>query len=90
MPVPLPKGVECALADDILKVKGPNGELSLLVNSEIEIKIGDESATVAARSGSRFAFALTGTVRALMSNMVTGVTDGFERKLTLVGVGYRA
>ena len=90
MPVPFPKGVECALADNILKVKGPKGELTMLVNSEIEINIGDDTATVAARSGSRFAYALTGTVRSLMSNMVTGVTDGFERKLTLVGVGYRA
>lgn len=90
MPVPLPKDVECALAGDVLKVKGPNGELSMLINSEIEINLGDDSATVTARSGSRFAYALTGTVRALMSNMVTGVTEGFERKLTLVGIGYRA
>jgi large subunit ribosomal protein L6 len=90
MPVPLPKGVECVQVDDLLKIKGPNGELSMTVNSEIEISIGDEAATVAARSGSRFAYAMTGTMRALMSNMVVGVTDGFERKLALVGVGYRA
>jgi large subunit ribosomal protein L6 len=90
VPVPLPKGVECAQVDDILKVKGPKGELSMQVNSEIEIDIGDEAATVKARSGSRFATAMTGTMRALMSNMVIGVTDGFERKLTLVGIGYRA
>jgi large subunit ribosomal protein L6 len=90
VPVPLPKGVECAQVDDILKVKGPKGELTMQVNSEIEIDIGDETATVKARSGSRFAYAMTGTMRALMSNMVIGVTDGFERKLTLVGVGYRA
>jgi large subunit ribosomal protein L6 len=90
IPVPLPKGVECALVDDILKVKGPKGELTMQVNSEIEIKIGDETAIVAARSGSRFAYAMTGTMRALMNNMVLGVTDGFERKLRLVGVGYRA
>jgi large subunit ribosomal protein L6 len=90
MPVPLPKGVECVQVDDLLKIKGPNGELTMTVNSEIEISIGDEAATVAARSGSRFAYAMTGTMRALMSNMVVGVTDGFERKLALVGVGYRA
>jgi large subunit ribosomal protein L6 len=90
MPVPLPKGVECVQVDDLLKVKGPNGELTMTVNSEIEISISDEAATVAARSGSRFAYAMTGTMRALMSNMVVGVTDGFERKLALVGVGYRA
>ena len=90
VPVSLPKGVQCAQVDDVLKVKGPKGELSMSVNSEIEIDIGADAATVAARSGSRFAYAMTGTVRALMSNMVIGVTDGFERKLTLVGVGYRA
>jgi large subunit ribosomal protein L6 len=74
----------------VLKVKGPKGELTMMVNSEIRIEIGDEAAMVAARSGSRFANAMTGTTRALMNNMVTGVTDGFERKLDLVGVGYRA
>jgi large subunit ribosomal protein L6 len=76
--------------DNILKIKGPKGELSMAVNSEVEINIGDDSATVAARSGSRFAYAVTGTMRALINNMVIGVTDGFERKLTLVGIGYRA
>ena len=90
IPVSFPKGVECAQVDNILKIKGPKGELSMAVNSEVEVNIGDDSATVAARSGSRFAFAVTGTMRALINNMVIGVTDGFERKLTLVGVGYRA
>jgi large subunit ribosomal protein L6 len=90
IPVSFPKGVECAQVDNILKIKGPKGELSMAVNSEVEINIGDDSATVAARSGSRFAYAVTGTMRALINNMVIGVTDGFERKLTLVGVGYRA
>jgi large subunit ribosomal protein L6 len=90
MPVTFPQGVECTQAGDVLKVKGPKGELTMMVNSEIQIEIGDEAAMVAARSGSRFAYAMTGTTRALMNNMVTGVTDGFERKLDLVGVGYRA
>jgi large subunit ribosomal protein L6 len=90
IPVSFPKGVECAQVDNILKIKGPKGELSMAVNSEVEINIGDDSATVAARSGSRFAYAVTGTMRALINNMVIGVTDGFERKLTLVGIGYRA
>jgi large subunit ribosomal protein L6 len=90
IPVSFPKGVECAQVDNILKIKGPKGELSMAVNSEVEVNIGDDSATVAARSGSRFALAVTGTMRALINNMVIGVTDGFERKLTLVGIGYRA
>jgi large subunit ribosomal protein L6 len=88
--VPVPKGVEFKLAIDELKVKGPKGELSMAVNSEVEIKVDERAATVAPRSGSRFAHAMAGTTRALINNMVTGVTDGFERKLELVGVGYRA
>ena len=90
MPLSLPKDVECAQSDDYLKMKGPKGELGMSVNPEIEVEINDGVATVAARSGSRFARAMAGTTRALMNNMVTGVTDGFERKLELVGVGYRA
>lgn len=89
-PVPLPKSVEFKLATGELKVKGPKGELSMPVNSEVEVKLDEGFATVAARSGSRFAHAMAGTTRALINNMVTGVTDGFEKKLELVGVGYRA
>ena len=89
-PLPLPKGVEFNLASGVLKVKGPKGELSIDVNSEVEITIEDDVANVSARSGSRFSGAMAGTTRALIGNMVTGVTDGFERKLELVGVGYRA
>ena len=89
-PVALPKGVEVNLSSGELKIKGPKGELTMPVNSEIEIKVEDGNATFAARSGSRFARAMSGTTRALVQNMVTGVSDGFERKLELVGVGYRA
>lgn len=89
-PVPLPKGVELTRAADVLKIKGPKGELSIPINVEIEVELADESAFVAPRSGSRFARSMAGTMRALMSNMVIGVTAGFERKLELVGVGYRA
>jgi len=89
-PVPLPKGVELTRAADVLKIKGPKGELSIPINVEIELELAEESALVAPRSGSRFARSMAGTMRALMSNMVIGVTAGFERKLELVGVGYRA
>ena len=71
-------------------MKGPKGELSLVVNPEVEVTIDDGQAKVAAKGGSRFATAMAGTTRSLVSNMVTGVSDGFERKLELVGVGYRA
>ena len=60
------------------------------VHTEVEISVADGNARIAARSGSRLAKAMAGTTRALINNMVTGVTDGFERKLELVGVGYRA
>ncbi|UCG72671.1 MAG: 50S ribosomal protein L6 [Chromatiales bacterium] len=89
-PVPLPKGVELKQTGEDLAVKGPKGELHLAVNREVEIKVDGSEASVATRSGSRFANAMAGTTRALLGNMVTGVTDGFERKLELVGVGYRA
>ena len=90
MPLPLPKGVDFSQANGILKVKGPKGELSLELNMEVEIDIAEDVATVKARSGSRFATAVSGTTRALLANMVQGVTEGFEKKLELRGVGYRA
>ena len=89
-PVELPKGVEFSQANGVVKVKGPKGELAMELNSEVEIGVADNVASITPRSGSRFANAMSGTTRALVANMVTGVTDGFERKLELVGVGYRA
>jgi len=89
-PLEIPKGVEFTQANGVVKVKGPKGELSMELNSEVEIELEDNVASVRPRSGSRFANAISGTMRALVANMVTGVTDGFERKLELVGVGYRA
>ncbi|MDH3978558.1 MAG: 50S ribosomal protein L6 [Gammaproteobacteria bacterium] len=89
-PLPLPSGVEFNQAADLLKVKGPKGELTMNVNSEVQLALDDGVVSVQARSGSRFANAMAGTTRSLIGNMVTGVTDGFERKLQLVGVGYRA
>jgi large subunit ribosomal protein L6 len=89
-PLSLPKGVELKQTGTELQVKGPKGELRMPLNQEVEVKVGDGEANVATRSGSRFAVAMAGTTRALLGNMVKGVTDGFERKLELVGVGYRA
>ena len=89
-PLPLPKGVDLNQSTDELKVKGPKGELTMTVNSEVVVSVEDSVASVSPRSGSRFSIAMAGTTRALINNMLTGVTDGFERKLALVGVGYRA
>jgi large subunit ribosomal protein L6 len=89
-PVQLPKGVEFKQDGAVVTIKGGKGALSLELNSEVEIKQQDGTVKVSARSGSRFAGAMAGTTRALLANMVSGVTEGFERKLELVGVGYRA
>ncbi len=89
-PVILPKGVEFALAGSTVTLKGSKGTLTMDLNSEVQVEQDDEGLKVIKRSNSRFAAAIAGTTRALLNNMVTGVSDGFERKLQLVGVGYRA
>jgi len=89
-PVELPKGVELNISGAEIKAKGPKGELSMPLHPEVELSIEDGKAQVAARSGSKFSVAMSGTTRALISNLVKGVHEGFERKLELVGVGYRA
>jgi large subunit ribosomal protein L6 len=89
-PVTLAKGVSAELQGQSLTIKGPKVSLTLQVSPEVEVKPEDGLVKVAARSGSRFANAMAGTTRALINNMVTGVTAGFQRKLELVGVGYRA
>ena len=89
-PVVLGSGVTVEQKGSDVAVKGPKGALSIVINPEVEVSQGDGTLNVAARSGSRFSNAMAGTTRALLQNMVTGVTSGFERKLELVGVGYRA
>jgi large subunit ribosomal protein L6 len=89
-PVELPKGVEFNLSGTTVTLKGSKGSLSMDLNSEIELSQEDNQLQVKARSGSRFAIAMSGTTRALLANMAKGVTEGFEKKLELVGVGYRA
>ena len=87
-PVKLPAKVEVTLADGSIKVKGPLGEASRTFGTSVTIaKEGDTLVFKAANDEAR---AMQGTMRALVANMVKGVTDGFERKLSLVGVGYRA
>ncbi len=89
-PVQLPKGVEFRQAGNVVTMKGGKGELSLELNSEVELSQDDGMLKLAPRSGSRFAAAITGTMRSILANMAEGVSAGFERKLELVGVGYRA
>jgi large subunit ribosomal protein L6 len=89
-PVELPGGVEFSQSGNVVTMKGSKGTLSLELNSEVELTREDNALTVKPRSGSRFATAIAGTMRSLLANMAQGVSEGFERKLELVGVGYRA
>ena len=89
-PIELPKGVEFKNDGGLITMKGGKGSLSMQLNNEVELTEDDGTLTVAPRSGSRFSTAIAGTMRALLANMVQGVNEGFERKLELVGVGYRA
>jgi large subunit ribosomal protein L6 len=89
-PVELPKGVEFRQEGNIVTLKGGKGSLSLEINNEVELAQEENLLRVAPRSGSRFSAAIAGTMRAILANMAKGVSEGFERKLELVGVGYRA
>jgi large subunit ribosomal protein L6 len=89
-PIELPKGVEFKQDGNVVTLKGGNGELSLELNSEVELKKEENALILAPRSGSRFSTAIAGTMRAIIANMAKGVSEGFEKKLELKGVGYRA
>ncbi len=89
-PVPVPGNVEVTLSPSEVLVKGPLGTLRRTLVSDISVEREDGKLVVKATNGSKQANAMSGTMRALLANMVKGVTDGFEKKLTLVGVGYRA
>jgi len=90
MPIALPAGAEVSIAAEQITVKGPLGTLSQSLNGLV--KIGNNNGTLSFEMGndSREADAMSGTMRALVNNMVIGVTKGYEKKLTLVGVGYKA
>lgn len=89
-PVELPKGVEVNINGQAVTVKGGKGSLSHDIHNSVGITQEDNVLTFAPRDGSKTAMALAGTTRALLNNMVRGVSEGFEKKLQLVGVGYRA
>ena len=89
-PVSIPKGVDAKLAAGVLSVKGPKGQLQYNLHPLVKMSLDGDSATFEAMDESTISNAMSGTTRALVSNMVTGVSKGFEKKLTIVGVGYRA
>ena len=89
-PIPVPKGVEVTLASGQISVKGPLGTIARAADPNVELAKDGEKIVCKALGNSNHANAMSGTMRALVANMVTGVTKGFEKKLSLVGVGYRA
>lgn len=89
-PVKLPAGVEIKLAGQQLSIKGAKGALELKVHPSVEVIQDSGELRFAARNGDQQTRAMAGTTRALVNNMVVGVSQGFERKLQLVGVGYKA
>ena len=89
-PVALPKGVEVTISAGQVTVKGPLGTLSQQFGGNVTIEREGDTLVFAPRQGAENAHAMSGTVRAIVNNMVNGVSKGFEKKLTLVGVGYRA
>jgi large subunit ribosomal protein L6 len=90
MPVAVPKGVDVAISNDTITVKGANGTLVRALNPLVAIKNDNGSLSFTPAEGQPEADAMSGTMRALVANMVGGVSKGFEKKLSLVGVGYRA
>jgi large subunit ribosomal protein L6 len=90
MPVAVPQGVDVAVKEGEINVKGVLGTLALSQNALVFVKNDAGKLTFKPANDSREANAMTGTMRQLVNNMVTGVTKGFEKKLSLVGVGYKA
>jgi large subunit ribosomal protein L6 len=89
-PITVPQGVKIAVEDNTVKVEGPKGRLSQSIPSGLSVKMDGQVLTVDRSSDHRTVRALHGLTRSLLANMVHGVKDGFERKLDIVGIGYRA
>ena len=90
MPVAIPAGVDVSIKEDQINVKGTGGTLSLQRNALVKVVSNDGKLNFEPANESREANAMSGTIRQLVNNMVVGVTKGFEKKLNLVGVGYKA
>lgn len=89
-PVAIPAGVEVTLAESKIAVKGGKGTLELDIHSSVEVKQEEGNIVFAPKNGDKAAMAMAGTFRSLVNNMVVGVTQGYQKKLILQGVGYRA
>src|SRR5665648_372768 len=89
-PVEIPAGVEIKIDGYAVEVKGPKGKEKFVLSDKVALKQTNQTIEVTATETSQTAKTLSGTARAIIANMVAGVVNGFERKLVLVGVGYRA
>jgi len=89
-PITLPSGVELSVKDGEVEVKGPKGSLVQAIDPRIEVTVDDGLVKVARNANDRETKARHGLTRALLANMIVGVSDGFSKELTLIGVGYRA
>ncbi len=89
-PILIPKGVTVAVEGETVRVEGPKGKLSRMVHAALTVSLQDSRLLVQRSSDHRTVRALHGLTRALLANMVQGVTEGFEKKLEIVGIGYRA
>ena len=89
-PIDLPSGVDVKVADGVVTVKGPKGSLTQEIQPSMSVGVEDGTVTVSRESEERHVRALHGLTRSLINNMVIGVTDGYSKELTAVGVGYRA
>jgi len=89
-PVEIPSGVEVNISGSSITVKGKNGNLAMVVNERVEVQQDDNGMRFVGKEGVDGSIAMAGTMRSLANNMVVGVSQGFEKKLELVGVGYRA
>lgn len=89
-PISLPAGIKVTLGGNTISIQGPKGNLSYQIPAEISVKSEDAKIEVTRSNDSKLARSLHGTTRAILANLVKGVTEGFSRELSLVGVGYRA
>lgn len=89
-PVEVPSSIDVSISGGLITAKGPNGELTLNKHELVSVDLEEGKLQVKANNDSKLARSMSGTTRALLSNIVTGVSQGFEKKLTIIGVGYRA
>ena len=89
-PIPIQEGIEISLAENLLKVSGKNGDLSMSIHPSVMASTPEKELLFSPKEETKESIAMVGTMRALAINMIKGVSDGFEKKLEINGVGYRA